>query len=184
MYTDPQRPERSALANVVQQVVNRLPRLPDVGIPSVEAITDQDLGRIRDVGGDRMGCIAVVVRYRIIELTGAPPPGLANAVLAETVGVLGEAVRQSDLFVARPPDTLVVLAPGAEPLEGRRLVSRLMALVHRHDAEIKGVQLEIVPAFGAAYRSATPTTSWDIPQMINEARARLTTPSYVQRQSR
>jgi hypothetical protein len=65
-----------------------------------------------------------------------------------------------------------VLAPGGEPLAGRSVVTRLSSLLARHRDKIMDTEVDVIPAWGAAYRASTMFANWDLNALVNEARSK------------
>jgi hypothetical protein len=127
---------------------------PASGLPSVDSLAAADAWQLREVGAGRLAAVAVVV---------------PDAVALQAVIRLVEAnVRRTDLLLARAEDTLLVLAPGLDPLGGQSLIARLEEVLHAHLADTPAGR----PGLGAAYQSPLSLTGWDIAQLADEARRR------------
>lgn len=176
MTIPPGNPTRDAVQAAVQRVRQRLIG-PDGALPSVEGL-DADLQTaLADAGGGRIGCLAIVIRYRILEAATAgilPPTDLARQVLSGSANLLWGAIRASDLLMILEPDALLVLAPGMEPLEGRGFQARLTGVISRQQLRVGALHVEVVPSFGYAYRGVQGPGPLDIPRLAHQARASAT----------
>jgi GGDEF domain-containing protein len=92
--------------------------------------------------------------------------------LAELTRLVQSNVRRTDLLVSLGNDTLVVIAPGLDPLGGRGLSERLARLVAEHLSPT-----DPSPALGVAYRSPLSTARWAPAALAEEARRRAVDPA-------
>jgi hypothetical protein len=125
-------------------------------LPEVEMLVECDVEQLREIGGGRLGAVAIVA---------------SDAASRDAVTGLVEAnVRGTDLLLTHTDDTLLVLTPGLDPIGGQSLVARLEALLSE--------QFPHTPAvLGAAYRSPLSLHGWRPTDLASEARRRaLTTP--------
>ena len=119
-------------------------------LPSVDRLAAADASELREMGAGRLGAVAMVVEDASMLDTAIP--------------LVQSNVRRTDLLVTLADDTLIVLAPGLDPLGGQSLTARL-----------DGLLVERLPSpavVGVAYRSPLSLTGWDISQLADEARRR------------
>jgi hypothetical protein len=129
-------------------------------LPAVDSLSEDDADQLREIGGGRLGVVAIV----------AP-----DAASLDTVADLVQAnMRRTDLLLTHADDTLLVLAPGLDPLGGQSLSARLEALLSE--------RLPNTPVvLGAAYRSPLSLHGWHPTHLAAEARRRaLTTPDDIE----
>jgi hypothetical protein len=129
-------------------------------LPSVESLAECDADELREMGGGRLGTVAIVA---------------ANAASVDTLaGFVQANVRRTDLLLTHADDTLLVVAPGLDPLGGQSLTARLEDLLRERLPETPVV-------LGAAYRSPLSLHGWHPSHLAAEARRRaLTTPADVE----
>jgi hypothetical protein len=120
-------------------------------LPSVDRLADSEADQLREMGDGRLGAVAIV----------APDAASVEAVAR----VVGANVRGTDLLLTHADDTLLVLAPGLEPLGGQSLTARLQAQLSQHLPETPVV-------LGDAYRSPLSLHSWRPSHLAAEARRR------------
>ncbi len=183
MIGEPDQIHRAVLSRGVQELRARLPLAPMVGIPPVDALDEEAQAQLREIGADRLSCVAAIVRYRIIGgPAGAPVhAALPSLVLAEAASLVHASIRTSDLVLVLAPDTLIVLSPGVEPLGGRTLLGRLEEVLAHRKLKVKQLMIELNPVLASTYRSPSFPTSWDVPSVAQEARRRAASPSGVYR---
>jgi hypothetical protein len=134
---------------------SRLPCDTQTGLPSIAALDEGDAATLCQLGAGRLGAVAVVLL------------GEGSLGLDEVRRLVQPSVRRTDLLVSLARDTLVVLAPGLDPLAGRGLSTRLARLL----AEALPPTGQ-TPALGAAYRSPLSTNGWGVAELAREAQRR------------
>jgi hypothetical protein len=127
------------------------------GLPAVDALSDMDQEEMCEVGGGRLAAVAIRLE----------PSAVHALALDEVVRLIDEHVRRTDLLAALHAGTLVVLAPGLDPVGGQRLAERLRDLLTNRQADLR-VQV------GAAYRSAASPQGWTIRALAAEAESHAT----------
>jgi hypothetical protein len=147
---------RALQLRAMEELRQRLAR----ALPSAESLADGDADQLRQMGGGRLGAVGIVV----------PDAGSVHAVAR-----LVEAnVRRTDLVLTHAEDTVLVLAPGLDPLGGESLIGRLEPLLSEHLPETPVL-------LGAAYRSRLSLHGWHPSDLAAEARRRaLTSPEDIE----
>jgi hypothetical protein len=120
---------------------------PVSGLPSLDGLTAEHTQELREMGGGCLGAIAIVAAD-------------ASA-LEEVIRLVQAHVRRTDLLASQPDHTLLVLAPGLDPVGGQGLTARLEELLQ---------DLPQPAAVGAAYRSPLSLKGWQASQLAAEAR--------------
>lgn len=166
-------------ADTVSTLSSGLSPAPMFGLPLVDALDEHARELLRDTGHASIGCIACVVRYRVMHMgPGSEPiPHLAELVLTQASAMLRPHLRASDMIFALPPDTLIVLVPGAEPLETRGVVTRLDRSFSNCRIPLRHLEIELTASFASTQRSPAGFHPWDVSVLTREARARATAPS-------
>jgi hypothetical protein len=125
-------------------------------LPSVASLADVDASELAEIGAGRLGAVAIV-------LPGTCPD------LDSLTRLVQPSVRRTDLLVTQDNDTLVVLAPGLDPVGGQSLTARLERVLLDGLGETSSAGL---PSLGTAYRSPLSLNGWDVAQLVQEARRR------------
>jgi hypothetical protein len=132
-----------------------LPRDRLSGLPVVSALSDADQRELCDVGGGRLTAVAICVAdVRMV---------------CEVTRLIDAEVRRTDLFAWLHNGTLVVLAPGLDPVAGQVLADRLRKLFVDWQIELDGQQVALTVEVGSAHRSAASPGGWTIHALITEA---------------
>jgi hypothetical protein len=129
-------------------------------LPTVDSLSEADAHELREIGDGRLGVVAIV----------APDAATVHAVAS----LVQADVRGTDLLVTHAEDTLLVVAPGLDPIGGQSLTVRLEAL-------LSAALPETPVVLGAAYRSPLSLHGWHPTHLALEARRRaLTTPDPIE----
>jgi len=119
------------------------------------ALSDADQRELCEVGGGRLSAVAICV---------------ADArMVCEVTRLIDAAVRRTDLFGWLHDGTLVVLAPGLDPVAGQVLADRLRTLFVDWLIELDGQQVALKVEVGSAHRCAASPRGWTIRALIAEA---------------
>jgi hypothetical protein len=139
-----------------------LPRDASSGLPAIGALSELDQRELSEVGGGRLTAVAICV--------------VDSVMVGEVVRVVAAAVRRTDLFGWLNDETLVVLAPGLDPVAGQALADRLRDLFVDHDVEIDGQATSVQVEVGSAHRSGASGTGWTIRALTAEAELQAAAP--------
>ena len=132
-----------------------LPRERVTGLPVLGALSDADQRELCEVGGGRLTAVAICV---------------AEArMLCEVTRLVDAEVRHTDLFGWIDDGTLVVLAPGLDPVAGEALADRLRRLLLDWLIELDGQQVALAVDVGSAHRSGVSPAGWTIRALAAEA---------------
>jgi len=148
------------------------------GLPIVGSLSEADRRELCDVGGGRVVAVAICVdRW-------TPFDALASAcqrtmVMREVARLVDENVRRTDLLCWLSAETLVVLAPGIDPVGGRSLAGRLRVTLTRGSVEIAGAPVELQVRVGCASRSHASPSSWTLAALGAEAEFQAREPAAV-----
>jgi len=138
---------------------------PISGLPMIDALSEQDQRELCDAGSGRLAAVAIRVACFV---DGRLQP-LDAPTRREVARMVDDHVRRTDLLGVLVSDTLLVLAPGLEPVGGRSLADRLRGLLANRLVEIGGVPVELRVRVGAAFRSAASPPGWTTPALAAEA---------------
>jgi hypothetical protein len=140
------------------------------GLPVIDALSEVDQRELCDVGGGRLAAVAINLLWGAGTVFEEPlvqqVDGLA---VREVARLVDDHVRRTDVLGVLGTDTLIVLAPGLDPLGGRILVDRLRLLLADRLVAVGGVQVELRVRVGAAFRSAASPSAWTPGTLAAEA---------------
>ena len=145
------------------------------GLPIVGALSEADRRELCDVGGGRVVAVAICV-------DGWTPPELCvqrAAVIREVARLVDQDVRRTDLLGWLSAETLVVLAPGIDPVGGRNLAARLRVTLTNGSVEIAGTPFDLQIRVGCASRSHASPSSWTLSALGAEAEFQASEPAAV-----
>jgi GGDEF domain-containing protein len=141
------------------------------GLPSIDALSEADQRELCDVGGGRLAAVAIQVSWRAVEETRVLQ--LQALMVREVARLIDDHVRRTDLLGILGTDTLLVLAPGLDPLSGRSLADRLRTFLADRIVEAGGTAVELLVKVGAAFRSAASPPGWTTRALAAEAEIHL-----------
>lgn len=137
---------RALQVRIADRLRANLARDEVTGLPFVDSLSEADQSELCEMGGGRLAVVAMCVN--------------AEAV-SDVARAVEEHVRRTDLLCRADPKTLLLLAPGLDPLAGRALVERLRNLL---------TQSRYAPvSMGAAFRSPASPIGWTTSELIAEA---------------
>ncbi|TME86736.1 MAG: hypothetical protein E6I52_30815 [Chloroflexi bacterium] len=136
------------------------------GLPLIGALTPDDQRELLEVGGGRLAAIAMRVSADSAGSGGEDVEGLA---MREVTRMIDAHVRRTDLLGWLEATTLLLVAPGMEPVGGRSLAERLREVLTGCFVEVAGTQVQIHVSVGVAYRSAASPTGWTTRGLLAEA---------------
>jgi GGDEF domain-containing protein len=140
------------------------------GLPSIAALSELDQRELCEVGGGRLAAVAIQVAWRLGALVEEPQVLHFEALMVREVArLIDDHVRRTDLLGVLGSDTLLVLAPGLDPLGGRSLADRLRSFLADRVIDLGGVQVELRVRVGAAFRSAASPPGWTTGALAAEA---------------
>src|ERR1700704_3183165 len=147
------------------------------GLPVIDALSELDQRELCEVGGGRLAAVAIQVSWRPGALSVRPgavvgdPPGLPlqSLMVREVARLIDEHVRRTDLLGVLGTDTLLVLAPGLDPLSGRSLADRLRSFLADRMVEAGDAQVELLVKVGPPFRSAASPPGWTTRALAAEA---------------
>jgi hypothetical protein len=146
------------------------------GLPAIDALSEADQRELCDVGGGRLAAVAIQVSWRPGSDVAEPRVlQLQALMMREVARLIDDHVRRTDLLGILGADTLLVLAPGLDPLGGRSLADRLRTFLSDRIVEVGGLQVELLVKVGAAFRSAASPPGWTTRALAAEAEIHLST---------
>jgi GGDEF domain-containing protein len=137
------------------------------GLPQIAALSAGDQRELCEAGGGRLAAVAIKVDSWIIDPAERASHVQAVPVLTvrEVVSLVGAHIRRTDLLAALSASTLVVLAPGLEPVGGRSLADRLRNLFVSRTLDVAGEQVYLRVHVGTAYRSLASPSGWTVAEL-------------------
>jgi hypothetical protein len=137
------------------------------GLPQIAALTAIDQRELCEVGGGRLAAVAVKIDSWMVHPAEEARDVAAVPVLTvrEVVELIGAHIRRTDLLAALSASTLIVLAPGLEPVGGRSLADRLRNLFVSRTLDVAGAQVYLRVHVGAAYRSLASPSGWTVAEL-------------------
>jgi hypothetical protein len=135
------------------------------GLPLIGALAADEQRELLEVGGGRLAAIAIRVS------TDPASDEVEGPALREVARLVDGHVRRTDLLGWLEARTLLLVAPGLEPVFGRSLAERLREVMADFHIEVAGIQVVVNVAVGVAYRSAASPTGWTTGGLLAEADA-------------
>ena len=142
------------------------------GLPLIGALTPDDQRELLEVGGGRLAAIAIRVSADSADSAdsaGAVGEEVEGPAMREVTRMIDAHVRRTDLLGWLEARTLLLVAPGMEPVGGRSLAERLREVLTGCFVEVAGTQVPIRVSVGVAYRSAASPTGWTTRGLLAEA---------------
>jgi hypothetical protein len=137
------------------------------GLPVIDGLSELDQRALCEAGGGRLAAVSIRVTWRALEQLSAQQ--LDGLTIREVARLLDDHVRRTDLLGVLAADTLLVLAPGLDPVSGRSLAERLRDLLADRLIEVGDAQVELRVKVGAAFRSAASPPGWTTRALAAEA---------------
>jgi GGDEF domain-containing protein len=146
------------------------------GLPAIAALTAVDQRELCEVGGGRLAAVAIKIDTWTVDPADDAGPVQVVPLLTvlEVVKLVDAHIRRTDLLAALSANTLVVLAPGLEPVGGRSLADRLRNLFASRSLEVDGALVYLRVDVGAAYRSLASPAGWTVAKLAAEAESQAT----------
>jgi hypothetical protein len=141
------------------------------GLPIVGTLSEQDRCELCDVGGGRVVAVAICVDgWTGVGAVELRVLGDERAVvMREVARLVEENVRRTDLLGWLGAETLILLAPGIDPVGGRSLAIRLRNSLTRGSVDIAGTPVQLQVRVGCASRSHASPSSWTLAALGAEA---------------
>ena len=135
------------------------------GLPLIAALTEADQRELLEFGAGHLAavtlCLEASARASAASASASDSRSAAELqrlALGEVARLVDAHVRRTDLLGLLDASTLLVLAPGLEPVGGGSLAERLRGLLASCSVEVEGELLPVSVAIGVTYRSSP--TGW------------------------